>query len=112
MSDSTLSDFSIVLNTEEFKVHKSVLSARSPVFKKMFLSGMKEAADNKVEIKDVEPSTFKKFLEFIYCCKIPEDLQHYAMDLFELADKVCLKIILFRRSHQLITLNFSMKLKI
>ena len=54
---------------------------------------MKEAADNKVEIKDVEPSSFEMFLQFIYCGKIPEDLQHYAIDLFVLADKVCLKQI-------------------
>lgn len=87
--DITLSDFTIIVKTKEFKVHKSVLSARSPVFNQMFSSSMKEAADNKVEINDIEPNTFEKLLGFIYSAKIPEDLDYYAMDLFVAADKVC-----------------------
>ena len=97
LSNNLPSDFTIIVKSKEFKVHKSVLSAQS-VFMKMILFEMKESADNKVEIKDVEPSSFEKFLQFIYCEKVPEDLQHYAIDLFVLADKVCLKIISFRRS--------------
>ena len=88
MSDKTHSDFTIIVKSKEFKVHKAVLSVRSPVFKMMFLSNMKEAADNKTEITDTEPSTFEKLLDFIYCGKIPEDLGIYAMDLFVAADKV------------------------
>ena len=86
---NALTDFIIIVRSKEFKVHKSVLSARSPVFMRMFSSAMKEAADNKVEINDVEPSTFEKFLAFIYCGKFSEDLDQCAMDLFVLADKVC-----------------------
>ena len=88
MSDTTLSDFTFIVKSKEFKVHKAVLSARSPVLKIMFISNMKEAADNKTEITDIEPSTFEKLLDFIYCGKIPEDLDNYAMDLFVAADKV------------------------
>lgn len=88
-SDSTHSDFTIIVKSKEFKVHKSVLSVRSPVFKIMFLSNMKEATDNKVEINDIEPCTFEQLLVFIYSGKIPEDLDYYAMDLFVAADKVC-----------------------
>ena len=88
MSDSTLSDFTIIVKSKEFKVHKAVLSVRSPVFRSMFLSNMKEAADNETEITDIEPSTFEKLLGFIYRGKIPKDLDNYAMDLFVAADKV------------------------
>ena len=91
MSDTTISDFTIIVKSKEFKIHKAVLSARSPVFKIMFLSNMKEAADNKAEINDIEPSTFEKLLGFIYCGKVPEDLHYYAMDLFVAADKVSLE---------------------
>lgn len=87
-SDSIHSDCTIIVKSKEFKVHKSVLSARSPVFKIMFLSKMKEAADSKVDITDVEPSTFEQLLIFIYSGKIPEDLDFYAMDLFVASDKV------------------------
>lgn len=88
MLDSTYSDFTVIVKSKEFKVHKIVLSAHSPVFNQMFLSNMKEAADNKVEINDIEPCTFEKLLSFIYCGKIPEDINIYAMELFVAADKV------------------------
>lgn len=89
MSDSIHSDFTIIVKTKEFKVHKVVLSVRSPVFNTMFRSDMMEAADNIVKINDVEPCTFEQLLIFIYSGKIPEDLDYYAMDLFVAADKVC-----------------------
>ena len=82
------SDFTVIVKSREFKVHKDVLSARNPVFKTMFLSNMKEAADNKAEINDIEPSTFEKMLDFIYCDKVPEYLTNCAMDLFVATDKV------------------------
>ena len=93
MTDTTFSDFTFIVKSKEFKVHKAVLSVRSPVFKIMFLSNMKEAVDNKAEITDTEPSTFEKLLDFIYCCKIPKDLDYYAMDLFVAADKVWLEFL-------------------
>ncbi|CAO1428971.1 unnamed protein product [Diamesa hyperborea] len=89
--DSTHSDFTIIVAAKEFKVHKSVMSARSPVFMKMFESNMKEAADNKVEIIDVDPDVFQHLLIFIYCGKIPINLDLCAMDLFVAADKYGIK---------------------
>ena len=86
--NSIHSDFTIIVKSKEFKVHKSVLSARSPVFNIMFLSKMKETVDNKVEINDIESDTFEKLLIFIYSGKVPEDLDYYAIDLFVAADKV------------------------
>ncbi|CAO1432536.1 unnamed protein product [Diamesa tonsa] len=90
MLDSTHSDFTIFVQSKEFKVHKSVLSARSPVFKIMFLSKMKEAAEKKVEIIDVDPDVFEQLLTFIYSGEIA-DLDDYAMDLFVAADKYGIK---------------------
>lgn len=88
MNDSTNSDFIIVVEAHEFRVHKSVIGARSNVFMKMFASNMKEAKDGKLEIVDTDQSTFEKLLHFIYCDKIPEDLDYFAMNLFIAADKV------------------------
>lgn len=92
MSESTHSDFTIICKNKEFKVHKSVLSAHSPVFMKMFASNLKEAAENKVEINDIEPCTFDQLLVFIYSGSLPGIKNVNAMDLFVAADKVCLLI--------------------
>lgn len=48
------------------KSHRGVLSARSRVFKGMFLSEMEEAKTGKVNIRDVSAPAFKAFLSFIY----------------------------------------------
>uniref|UniRef100_A0A914XT19 BTB domain-containing protein n=1 Tax=Panagrolaimus superbus TaxID=310955 RepID=A0A914XT19_9BILA len=45
-------DFTIIVDEKEIDAHKNVLAARSLVFARMFESGMKEAEENKVEIKD------------------------------------------------------------
>ena len=96
MSDSIQSDFTIIVKSKEFKVHKPILSARSPVFKKMFETNMKEAEDNKVEINDIDPLVFEQLLIFIYSGST-ENLNYFAMDLFAAADKVCLSNhIIFR----------------
>ena len=91
-SDSTHSDFTFIVKCKEFKVHKSVLSARSPVFRIMFLSSMQETVDNKAEISDIEPCTFEQLLIFIYSGEVPKDLDYYAMNLFVAAHKVCITL--------------------
>ena len=48
------------------KSHRGVLSARSSVFKGMFLSEMEEAKTGRVNIRDVSAPAFKAFLSFIY----------------------------------------------
>jgi hypothetical protein len=48
------------------KSHRGVLSARSRVFKGMFLSEMEEAKTGKVKICDVSAPAFKAFLSFVY----------------------------------------------
>uniref|UniRef100_A0AC34FU71 BTB domain-containing protein n=1 Tax=Panagrolaimus sp. ES5 TaxID=591445 RepID=A0AC34FU71_9BILA len=45
-------DFTLIADNKEITAHKCVLATVSPVFEKMFESGMKEAKEKKVEIKD------------------------------------------------------------
>uniref|UniRef100_A0AC34F658 BTB domain-containing protein n=1 Tax=Panagrolaimus sp. ES5 TaxID=591445 RepID=A0AC34F658_9BILA len=47
-------DFTVVVGKDEITAHKCVLAARSSVFRAMFQSGMKEAKENKVFIKDFD----------------------------------------------------------
>lgn len=85
--DKSFCDFTFVVKGKEIKIHKSVLSARSPVFMRMFLTDMQEAKANKAEITDVEADTFDKLLVFIYSGKVAGDFDFLAIDLFIAADK-------------------------
>jgi hypothetical protein len=46
--------------------HRSVLSARSPVFRAAFSSDMQEGRKHHMKIEDVDVTTMKRFLEFLY----------------------------------------------
>jgi len=59
-------EFSFGDNYKLLPAHKIVLVTRVPYFERMFESGMKEAKTNIVEIKDVTPQTWIKFLGFVY----------------------------------------------
>ena len=60
------SDVTFVIGKKEFQAHKTILSARSPVFAAMFQHNMKEASLNRVDVVDIEPDIFQALLRFIY----------------------------------------------
>lgn len=67
-----LSDFIIKAEDTEFKVHKFVLAANSPVFRRMLQNKMIETTENEVTIPDFSSSVVEEFLEFLYLAKVPE----------------------------------------
>ena len=71
---------------KEFKAHKNILSARSPVFKAMFRHDTKEHKENRVQIADCNPDTVEEMLQFIYTGEAPR-LKEMAHSLFVIADK-------------------------
>ena len=99
--DSPYADVKIKVKSAVFKAHKFLLAARSPVFATMFGSGMKESIDGEVIIKDIEPSIFKTFLQFIYTAKCEILDSDQAASLMSCADrydveslkKVCLEYL-------------------
>ncbi len=64
-ANKIMTDVQFIVGKESFYAHRSILSARSPVFAAMFTSGMKECLTGQVLIDDVEPSTFRHFMEFV-----------------------------------------------
>ena len=68
--------------------HKCILSARSPVFRTMFASGMAEARTNEVRIQDFDAAVVKEFLRFLYTdqCEVAA-LQEHAEPLLGIACK-------------------------
>ena len=80
-----MTDVEFLVGEEAFGAHRSLLSARSPVFAAMFASRMKEALTGRVRIENVDPTTFQRFLKFLYTGRVESS----AMDeeLFTVADK-------------------------
>ncbi|XP_078170398.1 BTB/POZ and MATH domain-containing protein 2-like [Carex rostrata] len=56
---------------ETISAHRTVLAARSPVFKAEFFGPMKESKTGCVKIKDIEPKVFTLMLQFVYTDIIP-----------------------------------------
>ena len=80
----------------QFKAHKAILAARSPVFAAMFEHGMAECRANRVNITDVEPDILAEVLRFIYTGRvIGLDNSVMAQELLAAADKVCLRRLCF-----------------
>ena len=79
-------------DAKEFRVHKNILSQRSPVFSAMFDNDLEEAQKNVVNITDVKADVFEVLLRYVYCGEI-EGIENYAMELLEVADKVTEQIL-------------------
>ncbi|XP_005411871.1 PREDICTED: speckle-type POZ protein A-like, partial [Chinchilla lanigera] len=62
---SRLTDCCLCVSGQEFRAHKAILAARSPVFCAMFEHDMEERRKNRVEIRDMEPDVFKEMMSFI-----------------------------------------------
>jgi len=83
--DRKMTDVEFVVGEECFGAHRSLLSARSPVFAAMFASGMKEAETGQVRIEDVDPTTFQLFMKFLYTGMFEPSSKDN--ELFTVADK-------------------------
>ncbi|KAI3941405.1 hypothetical protein MKW92_022215 [Papaver armeniacum] len=66
------SDITIQVGNEFFKAHKSILAARSPVFRAMFFGLAGNPDMEIVAIEDVDPFVFKAMLLFLYSDEFPE----------------------------------------
>jgi len=64
--DKLLTDVEFLIAGESMYAHRFLLSARSSVFAAMFASGMEETRTGLVRIDDVDPDSFRHFLQFLY----------------------------------------------
>ncbi|XBI78282.1 hypothetical protein VPH35_088004 [Triticum aestivum] len=65
-------DVAFQVGGEILLAHRSVLAARSPVFKAELFGAMRERAGDPIEIHDIEADVFKSLLHFIYTDSLPE----------------------------------------
>jgi len=81
----TMTDVKLLVEEMTYAAHRSLLSARSPVFAAMFASGMTEVQTGQVRIEDVDSTTFKHFLKFLYTGMV--DPSSMNIELFKVADR-------------------------
>jgi hypothetical protein len=86
--NSLFTDCCLLVAGHEFRAHKVILAARSPVFRAMFEHEMEERLANPTEIHDLDPKVFKEMMGFIYTGKAPHLQSHsMATDVLTAADK-------------------------
>ncbi|GBM29077.1 hypothetical protein AVEN_233247-1, partial [Araneus ventricosus] len=64
--DKKYCDVILTTGNNTFPVHKCILCLKSPVFKKMFDTDMKETSNKNVDIDDLDSNTLRRFLLFLY----------------------------------------------
>ncbi|KAL3184813.1 hypothetical protein MRX96_030710 [Rhipicephalus microplus] len=85
-----LSDVILSVNGREFRAHKAILAARSPIFKAMFKHDLEEKKQNSVDIPDIDHEVLQEMMWFIYTGRAP-NLYKMAADLLTAADKYALE---------------------
>jgi len=90
LEDQQFSDITIVCqdggNEIKIPAHKTILGSRSPVFNAMFNTNMTETQTREVNIIDLNISTVKDMLRYMYIGTI-DDLNTRSPNLLEAADK-------------------------
>ncbi|GBN88585.1 Speckle-type POZ protein [Araneus ventricosus] len=87
LRDNILCDVKLSAESETFPAHRFILSARSPVFRAMFQSDMKEKVQDRIVIKDLKPDTVFRMLHFMYTDSLELLLWQTASDLYVAAVK-------------------------
>ncbi|XP_057318162.1 protein roadkill-like [Microplitis mediator] len=85
------SDVVLIVDDSKFRVHKSILIARSSVFASMFLYET-EVKENYVTINDLSLKTIGEMLKFIYTDQVT-DIDGDAKELLKAADKYQLQTL-------------------
>merc|ERR1719187_2950390 len=78
--------FVSTVDGKEHKAHKAVLASCSPVFKAMFENETQEKKLNRVIIEDLEGSTIRSMLEYVYKGTV-SDIYDTGLELFQAAEK-------------------------
>jgi len=88
MEESLFSDVTLIstVDAKEHKAHKAVLAASSPVFKAMFENETQERKQNRVIIEDLEGSTIRSMLEYVYKGTV-SDIHDTGLELFQASEK-------------------------
>jgi len=87
LDDEDGKDVTFLVQGEEIRAHRNVLSARSAYFQAEFQSGMEESVSNQVKIPDIAPEVFRQLLKFLYSGVAPVFRDNVTAGLLGAADK-------------------------
>ncbi|XP_061386089.1 speckle-type POZ protein-like [Musca vetustissima] len=91
LQSEKFSDVTLMVEKQQLKAHKNILSMRSEVFAAMFDNeAMTENTSNCVDINDMEYPVVREMLTFIYTNQAP-NIDEMPIELFVAADKYALK---------------------
>lgn len=93
------------LKSKSFTAHRSILTARSPVFAGLFEK--EESSSSHVMIEDVQPSIFKHFLRFVYTGQLQASAMANPSELQALADRYQIETLQKLCRHPLQEMNAS-----
>lgn len=109
LENKSMHDVVLMVKDEEISACKHIMSARSEVFASMFESEMIEKKTGLVEISDIELSTFKRLLNFIYTSKVDSNDTDELRGLIIAADKYAVSSLVstcgYRLANKLTTDN-------
>ncbi|XP_035221357.1 speckle-type POZ protein B-like [Stegodyphus dumicola] len=81
------SDFTLICGSSKIRGHKCILSARSPVFGRMFQHSITKTTDNAITIPDIDGNVLDQLVLFMYTGCISELSCPMARDLYSASDK-------------------------
>ena len=87
LTEGTLSDITLQAGGQSFPVHKLFLASRSPVFEAMFRYNVKETAESRVVIEDIDADVIRQMLKFLYTGRV-ENWDDWVFELYVVANKV------------------------
>ena len=93
-------DMTMKCGEREFKVHKAVLAAQSPVFKSMFEADMRETQSGLIDIPDTDPEVISDMLRYLYTGRVP-NIATMARELLVIAEKYNISALLARCEREL-----------
>ena len=93
-------DMEIIVGSETFRVHRVIMATKSDYFRAVMSSELKEAKENRVIIKDLDPEIMKTVIEFCYTNQVSlnDDNFHQVLSAafrfcMESLKDVCMKFI-------------------
>ncbi len=98
LKSGDLSDVTLTCEDKQFQAHKSILAARSSVFRAMLTkdNGFKEGRagkECKITIEEADPVAFENFLTFLYGGEFDQDDMDLTLALLELGERYDVQVL-------------------